>query len=45
MIDIITRINLCEIWKHEATDRTVWLTENNEVLNNVVGFELSNPES
>jgi hypothetical protein len=44
MIDKITRVNLREIWKHEATDFTVWLTDNIEVLNDIVGFELSNPE-
>lgn len=44
MIDKITRIKLRDIWKHEANDFTVWLFENIEVLNEVIGFELSNAE-
>jgi len=44
MIDKITRVRLRDIWKHEANDFTVWLVENIELLNEVVGFELSNAE-
>lgn len=44
MIEKIIRVNLRDIWKHEATDFTVWLTDNIDVLNEVVGFEISNPE-
>jgi hypothetical protein len=44
MIEQITRVPLRDIWKHEAHNFTIWLTENIEVLNDVLGFELSNPE-
>lgn len=44
MIEKITRVNLRDIWKHEAIDFTVWLVDNIELLNEVVGFELSNAE-
>jgi len=44
MIDTITRVKLRDIWKHEATDFTVWLVENIDLLKEVVGFELSNAE-
>jgi len=44
MIDKISRVRLRDIWKHEATDFTVWLVDNIELLNEVVGFELSNAE-
>lgn len=44
MIDKIIRVRLRDIWKHEAIDFTVWLVENIELLNEVVGFELSNAE-
>jgi Domain of unknown function (DUF4268) len=44
MIEKISRVNLREIWKHEATDFTVWLVDNIEILNDIIGFELSNPE-
>ena len=44
MIDKITRVRLRDIWKHEANDFTVWLVDNIELLNEVVGFELSNAE-
>lgn len=44
MIEKITRVKLRDIWKHEANDFTVWLIDNISVLNDVIGFELSNPE-
>jgi len=44
MIEKITRVNLRDIWKHEASDFTVWLCDNIEVLNEAVGMELSNAE-
>lgn len=44
MIDKIERVKLRNIWKHEATDFTVWLVDNIELLNEVIGFELSNAE-
>ena len=43
-IDKITSVRLREIWKHEAHDFTVWMTENIEVLNEATGLKLSNPE-
>jgi hypothetical protein len=42
MIEQITRLPLRQIWKHEAHDFTTWLTDNIEVLHEVVGFEISN---
>jgi hypothetical protein len=44
MIDRIKRVPLRKVWKHEAHDFTVWLEENIDVLTEVVGFQLSNPE-
>ena len=44
MIDRIKRVPLRKVWKHEAHDFTVWLEENIDVLKEVVGFEISNPE-
>ncbi len=44
MIDRIKRIPLRQVWKHEALDFTVWLEENIDVLTEVVGFQISNPE-
>lgn len=44
MIEKITRVALRKVWKHEAHDFTVWLTENIDVLSEIVGFEISNPE-
>lgn len=44
MIDRIKRVPLREVWKHEAHDFTVWLCENIDVLQEVVGFEISNAE-
>jgi hypothetical protein len=40
----IKRIALREVWKHEALDFTTWLVENIDVLSDVLGFVLQNPE-
>jgi len=45
MIEKITRVPLREIWKHEAFDFTAWLCENIDVLNEILGIELSNAET
>lgn len=44
MIDRIKRVPLRTVWKHEAHDFTVWLEENIDVLQEIVGFEIVNPE-
>ena len=44
MIDRISRVPLRHIWKHEATDFTVWLVENIDILNDIVDIEIVNPE-
>lgn len=44
MIDRIKRVPLRNVWRHEAYDLTVWLEENIDVLKEVIGFEISNPE-
>jgi len=44
MVGKIERIKLREIWKHESYDFTKWLQENTDVLNDVLGISLSNPE-
>lgn len=44
MIGKIERVALREIWKHEAYDFTTWLESNIDVLNDVIGLSLSNPE-
>ncbi len=44
MIEKIQRVPLRDIWKHEATQFTVWLQENIDVVNEVVGFDLVNVE-
>jgi hypothetical protein len=40
----IEKVHLRDIWKHEAQDFTKWLQNNIDVLNNVLDFNLSNPE-
>jgi len=45
MIGKIESVPLREIWKHEAYDFTSWLQDNIDVLNDVLGLSLSNPES
>ena len=44
MIGKIERVQLREIWKHEAYDFTKWLQDNIDVLNGVLGLSLSNAE-
>jgi len=44
MIGKIERLQLREIWKHEAHDFTAWLSENIDVISNSIDFPLENPE-
>lgn len=44
MIGKIERVKLRDIWKHEARDFTTWLRDNIDVLDEVLGLPLSNPE-
>ena len=44
MIGKLERVSLREVWKHEALDFTQWLQDNIDVLNDVIDFDLSNPE-
>lgn len=44
MIERITRVHLRDIWKHEAYDFTTWLQENIDILKEVIGLEIINPE-
>lgn len=44
MIEKITRVPLRSVWKHEAKEFTVWLQQNTDVLNDILGFELLNVE-
>lgn len=44
MIGRIQRVPLREVWKHEALDLTKWLQDNIDVLNEALGFALSNAE-
>ena len=41
----LRRVGLREVWPHEALDFTKWLGENLDVLNEVLGLTLQNPES
>ncbi len=45
MIGKIERVNLRDVWKHEAFDLTTWLQENIDVLNEAIGLNISNPEN
>jgi len=45
MIGKIERVNLREVWKHEAKDFTQWLQQNIDVLSDALPFGLFNPES
>lgn len=45
MIGKIERVNLREVWRHEAKDFTQWLRDNIDVLSDVLPFGLFNPES
>ena len=40
----LTRLPLREVWKHEATDFTVWLQDNLDLLNEVLDFNLLSAE-
>lgn len=44
MIGKIERVDLREIWKHEAQGFTRWLQENIDILNGVMGLSLSSAE-
>ena len=44
MIGKIKRLQLREVWPHEALDFTSWLEKNIEVLNDVLDFSLANAE-
>ena len=45
MIGRIKRVPLREVWKHEALDFTTWLTENIDLLNEILDLNLSSAES
>jgi hypothetical protein len=40
----IERVELREVWRHEAYDLTRWLEENSDVLNDVLGIRLASVE-
>ena len=44
MIERITRLSLRTIWKHEANDFTKWLCDNIDLLSEIIGVEIINPE-
>jgi RecB family endonuclease NucS len=44
MIGKITRVNLKEVWKHEALDFTKWLIDNIDMINDLLDLNLSNAE-
>jgi len=44
MIDRIQRLPIRNIWRYEDRDFTTWLSENIDVLKDVIGEELSNAE-
>ena len=41
MIGSLQRVDLREVWPHEAQDFTPWLEENIDVLNNAIDLSLS----
>jgi len=45
MIGKLQRVNLREVWKHEAYDFTKWLQEHIDILNDVLDLSLSSAES
>jgi len=45
MIGKLQRVSIREVWKHEALDFTTWLRDNIDILNDVLGFELSGAEN
>jgi len=44
MIGKIERVELRQVWKHEAKDFTQWLENNIDVLNDVIDINLANAE-
>lgn len=40
----LQRIPLRQVWQHEAYDFSLWLENNIEILNDLLGLELANPE-
>ncbi len=44
MIGKIQRVDIREVWKHEAHDFTCWLEENIDVISDQIGVALSNVE-
>ncbi len=44
MIGKITRLQLRDVWKHEAFDFTTWLEKNFDVLNDILDINLSGAE-
>lgn len=45
MIERVTRVPLREVWRHEAHDFTIWLCNKIDILGEIIGIELSNPEN
>jgi hypothetical protein len=43
-IEKITRVSITEVWKHEAKNLTPWLCENIDVISDIIGVQLTNPE-
>jgi len=44
MVGKIERVKLRDMWKHESYDFTRWLQDNINVLNDILGLNLSNAE-
>jgi len=44
MVGKIERVKLRDIWKHEAYDFTKWLQDNIDILSEILGLSLTNPE-
>ena len=45
MIDKLQRVPIREVWRNEALDFTTWLRDNIDMLNEVIGFELTSAEN
>ena len=43
-IERIVRVALREVWPHEASGLTTWLESNIDVINDIIGLELTNAE-
>ena len=43
-IERIVRVALREVWPHEASGLTTWLEHNVDIINDVIGLELTNAE-